>query len=398
MFLSKQSLIIIFIALITSIFFRVKIIEELPLGTDTNHYGLKGFDDEPAHLNYVKFIIENNEFPVLKSKITDPDAFEKFEFEYHQPFFYYGYTSFLFKFLDLKQTNLLKLGRYFNFIIFLFSVLILYLIFKEIGFNQIQVTCGLVFYLMLGSSVYYGSLLSNDMLSWYLIWQIIYLLLKNPHRNWIYLIVSITLLHFTKFNVVLIYPALVYLVLKNRNHVTSYRTNLILILPILFSLPIYSRNLSLYGNPFPIGNITGETWYYVSNIWESLFRLKKMFYTFFFSMYFEPAKKLIYIFNYITYIWLIITLFYWIKNIKFEIRENQFINLLLVTNILAFLYFAIPTGIIEGRQLFPALPFIIYFMVLGLCQFLLKLKINEKYAPVIIYIIFLPSFIIGFYL
>ena len=81
------------IILIFSVFFRVKIIHELPLGIIANEYGLTGFDDEPAHFNYTKFVLTKNELPILKNKITDPNALVINEFEYHQPPLYYVFIA-----------------------------------------------------------------------------------------------------------------------------------------------------------------------------------------------------------------------------------------------------------------------------------------------------------------
>ena len=71
MYKTKPQILILFgIILFISLFFRIKIIHELPLGISANEYGLTGFDDEPAHLNYVKFLLENNSFPILENTIT----------------------------------------------------------------------------------------------------------------------------------------------------------------------------------------------------------------------------------------------------------------------------------------------------------------------------------------
>lgn len=48
-----------------------------------------GFNDEPAHYNYVRYLAEHRRFPVQSASITDPDAFEADAFEYYQAPLYY---------------------------------------------------------------------------------------------------------------------------------------------------------------------------------------------------------------------------------------------------------------------------------------------------------------------
>ncbi len=48
-----------------------------------------GFNDERAHHNYVRYLAAHGRLSVQTVRITDPGAFERYEFEYYQPPLYY---------------------------------------------------------------------------------------------------------------------------------------------------------------------------------------------------------------------------------------------------------------------------------------------------------------------
>jgi hypothetical protein len=391
--ITRSSLIIIILSLIISIFFRVKIIEELPLGTNKTAYGLIGFDDEQAHLNYINYLNEYDSLPILKSKVSDTDAFKKNEFEYHQPPLYYWLVYQIIKGDNFDDKDILKLGRYINFIFYLLSIIILYLFIKELSGSEFVITGSITTFLLLGSTIYYSSLLSNDMLSWLLIWAVLWVCTKNINNNYLLISILIGLLHLTKFNVILIYPFLIYLIYQKRKKLKLKKVLILIFIPIMIGIPIYIRNIINYDTPFLIGEITGEKWQLVSTYVESLIRLKQAIYTFFFGMYFEPPKAVQAIYNYLFYFWFGSTMVYFLYKLKHIIREFSGLIVFLFINIIAFLAFAIPTGFMEGRQLFPSLPIIIYFLLLFLEKTFKKLKINKKLIPLILFL-YLASLLI----
>ena len=60
----------------------------LPLG-QTVAGRLEGLNDEPAHFNYVRHLVEHRTFPVQTRHVAEPGAFERADFEYYQPPLYY---------------------------------------------------------------------------------------------------------------------------------------------------------------------------------------------------------------------------------------------------------------------------------------------------------------------
>jgi len=394
------------VILLISIFFRIKIIHDLPLGIKTTQYGLMGYDDEPAHYNYTKFLLKNKQLPVLKNSITDPNASQINEFEYHQPPLYYLIIALTSKIFSINNENsILLLGRYFSFILFILSIWILFRVFKILEWEIHKILSALTIYSLLGSNVYQFSLFNNDGLSWILLWIILFLILKGLSKNWLLLILLITLSHYTKSNIFVYYPILIWATINDIKKVpnikTYFRLAAIFIIPLIISSPWYIRNQLLYGNFFALNNITGDSWYFVSSLKESLLRLLHMPYSFFFRMYFDPPKNILSWFNIIPYIWCVFAILYWLIQIKNEMKTNynfQLMSILTISMIIAYVYYAIPTGFTEGRLLYPGLPGILYILTNSIFTDRLKNKLPD-YIPIIaIMVIFLPSYIIGFYL
>jgi hypothetical protein len=376
------------------------------LGTEKTSYGLKGFDDEPAHFNFTKYLKENKSLPVLKNKVTDPNAFEINEFEYHQPPLYYLIVAAVSEVSSVQsEKNILLIGRYFNFILFLISLWILFGIFKNIGWQDSKIMLALSIYCLLGSNVYQFSLFNNDGLSWLLLWTLLYLVIKGFSKNFILIITFLTLSHYTKSNVFVFYPVLLWAAvkeLKDLPETTTYiKITAIFFLPILLVLPWYVRNYMLYGHFFSIGLITGDTWHFVSTIEESVIKLLHMPYSFLFRMHFEPPKPVLSWFNIVPYIWCIVAGLYWLYGIKKELKNSynfQLLSILLISMVAAFVRYAIPTGYTEARLLYPAMPVFLYVMTSSIYFLHTKYKISVDIISLIILIIFVPSYIIGFFI
>lgn len=391
--------------LVISIFFRIKIIHELPLGTEKTSYGLKGFDDEPSHFNFTKYLIDNHNLPVLVNKVTDPDAFQINEFEYHQPPLYYLLVAGISEISDVQSAGyILLIGRYFSFLLFLLSLGILFGIFKNIGWQYPEILLALSIFCFLGSNVYQFSLFSNDGLSWFLMWATLYLVIKGFTKNFLVLIVILTLSHYTKSNILVYYPIFIWAAVKEIRelpHSTTYlKIAAVFIVPVLLTLPWYWRNYILYGHFFSISLITGDTWYFVSTLKESVIKLLHMPYSFLFRMHFEPPKPVLSLFNIVPYIWCVVAGLHWLSGIKKKLKDSynfQLLSILLISMGVAFVRYAIPTGYTEARALYPAMPVFLFLMTSSIYSLHTKYNIPKEILFGIVFIVFLPSFIIGFF-
>lgn len=401
----KHYFLIFILVVVLSLYFRLKIVYELPLGTKSNEYGLTGFDDEPAHLNYVKFLLENNQLPKFQNKVIDPNAFEKNEFEYHQPPLYYSTIYLLSKLFEKTDLNdVLVIGRLFNVILSLLGLFLLFRILSTLDLSDVKILTALSIYLLLGSSVYQFTIFGNDALSWIFLWLLLFLILKGIMKNWFLIVIVITLSHYTKLTILpfylLIFVAALFEIKKfGLSNKSAIKVFAIIILPLIFSLPWYLRNYNEYGSFLLINFFDGE-WHFVKTFEESIFKLMKMPYSFLFRMHFLPPKEILSWLNIIPNLWLVLSIVLWflrIKNIFKTTYSLQIMNLLLITIVGAYLYYAIPTGYTEGRFLYPALPAIIYYMTEVLFGDKIKNIFFEGWQIAFVLLIFLPSYIVGFY-
>lgn len=401
----KHYWLLFILVFVISFHFRAKIVYELPLGTISNEYGLSGFDDEPAHVNYVKYLLDNNKLPKLETKVIDPNAFETNEFEYHQPPLYYSIIyllSNLFLVTDLNE--ILILGRLFNVILSLLGLFLLFRILKVLKLPDVKILTALSIYLLLGSSVYQFTVFGNDALSWIFLWLLLFLILNGIIKNWFMIVIVITLSHYTKLSILpfylILFVAFFFEIKKfGLSKTTAFKLLAIILLPLLLSLPWYLRNYNVYGSFFLINFFNGE-WHFVKTFEESIIKLLKMPYSFLFRMHFSPPKQILSWLNIIPYLWVVVSILLWIFRAKnvFKIGYNmQIINFLLITVVGAYLYYAIPTGYTEGRFLYPALPAIIYFMTEVLFLGKIKNVLFEGWQIAFVLLIFLPSYIVGFY-
>lgn len=401
----KNYLLLFILVFVISIYFRLKIVYELPLGTISNEYGLSGFDDEPAHVNYVKYLLDNNKLPKFETKVIDPNAFETNEFEYHQPPLYYSIIYLLSKlFFVTDLNNILIIGRLFNVMLSLLGLILLFRILKVLELSDVKILTALSIYLLLGSSVYQFTVFGNDALSWIFLWLLLLLILNGVIKKWFMIVIVITLSHYTKLTILPFYlvliAALFFEIQKfGLSRTTFLKVFAIIILPLIFSLPWYLRNYNEYGSFFLI-NFFNSEWHFVQTFEESIIKLMKMPYSFLFRMHFLPPKHILSWLNFIPYLWLFVSIALWILRVKniFKIAYNtQIINFLLIIIVGAYLYYAIPTGYTEGRFLYPALPAIICLMTEVL--FLEKMKniLFEGWQIAFVLLIFVPSYIVGFY-
>jgi len=354
--LKKPEIIIFILIVLFSLFFRIKIIHALPLGTTTTKYGLLGFDDEPAYFNYTNYIQKAHQLPVEKHAVSYANAFKINEFEYYQPPLYYLSVFAICELYGVSNpASVLLIGRYLNMFITLLSFYIIYLIFTQIGWEKEKSITGLLIISLLGCHVYQTSLYGNDPLSWFLIW-------------WIFLT-----------NILVIYPVLLwafYFELKKGSEKVTQKSIFIILSPLVAALPWYICNYQLY-NSFLL--LSGSQWHFVSTYFESLTNIVLAPYTFLFRMHFKPPKTLLSIFNYLQYLFVFaLTLAgIWksVKSIKHSFYILVFI-LMLLTMLVAYLWLVIPTGSTEGRMLFPALPAIIYFICQPLFDLAEKFKLK----------------------
>jgi hypothetical protein len=146
-----------------SILLRVFFLVITPLGAKVS-CGIEGLNDEPAHLNYVKYLARQHTFPVQAESVRSPDALIHNKFEYYQPPLYYLLCASVYPLAGEK--GILYWGRILSFLFGVASLVVLFDIFRMIGMNGKPLILSAAFASFQLSHVYFCSLLSNDSLSW----------------------------------------------------------------------------------------------------------------------------------------------------------------------------------------------------------------------------------------
>jgi glycosidase len=216
----------------------------------------------------------------------------------------------------------------------------------------------------------------------------------------------ITFFHYTKSSILVFYPLIFFAIIyeyfkKDNQKFFLFKSALIVVLPFLLAFPWYLRNYLVYNTFFSMSTITGGSWYFVSSIQESILKILHMPYLFLFRMHFDPPKPMLSWFNIIPNLWLLFAGGYWIFRFRKILAESysiQLINILLISMVGAYLYYALPTGYTEGRLLYPALPAILYFMTEVLFLKKLNKLFFDSWQILFVLLVFLPSYIIAFYL
>jgi hypothetical protein len=275
-----------------------------PLGKEVS-YKIEGLNDEPAHLNYVKYLAEYHRFPVQTESTRSVDAFKHNVFEYYQPPLYYLLCAPVYPILGEKRT--LYWGRALSFIFGVITLLVMINIFRLLHFGGTHLFLSVAFIAMQLSHIYFCSMLSNDSLSWLISIVIVNLLLRKITSDipklstdiWIGVLLATGLL--VKSSLAMLLP--VYVVVLIADYFRQGRKfpvcqSAILLVTIIIVAPWYARNYLLYNSifAFEVGfGPTDVSYLHLKNIHTALNATIKCF---FFPMQHVPVTMKFKLINY----------------------------------------------------------------------------------------------------
>jgi 4-amino-4-deoxy-L-arabinose transferase-like glycosyltransferase len=226
---------------------------------------LEGMNDEPAHFNYVRHLVEHRSLPIQTRHVREPGAFERGDFEYYQPPLYYVVCAPL---LAVAGEPLgFQVCRLVSFACGLLSLLVLARILVRLDCPRSCVRLGVVFLALLPTHAYFSSLVSNDSLSWLIallvVREVLVLLdgarvgaepIRFGSHARIGLLIAAGML--TKSTVAVVIPMVMfaygYVAWRTRDAGSMRGLAIALGIPILLAGPWYLRNLVIYGSPLPL--------------------------------------------------------------------------------------------------------------------------------------------------
>jgi hypothetical protein len=350
--------------LVVSILLRLLFLVVTPLGKEVSHK-IEGLNDEPAHLNYVKYLAEHHNFPVQTESTRSTDAFKHNVFEYYQPPLYYLLCVPVYHVLGEKSA--LYWGRTLSFIFGLMTLLVLIDMFRLLHFGGSHLAVSVAFIAMQLSHVYFCSLLSNDSLSWLISILIVNLFIRKITSDipklsfdiWIGVLFTTGLL--VKSSIAMLLPVYVVVLVaeffRHGKKIPIWQC-LIFTVSIAIAAPWYARNYLLYKSvfAFEIGfGPTGISYLHLKNIHTAFNATVKFF---FFPMQHVPVTMAFKLLNYAGVALVVAHAGLIFKHLLTLLRKERVYQMLfLVVSLAVMSYISLLTKWFnaEGRYLFTAL-------------------------------------------
>ncbi len=239
--------------LLVGILVRVFVALHLPLDDLWPHprTGAYGFNDEPAHLNYVRYLVTHKELAVQTENFRQGGQ----DFEYYQPPLAYIAMA-PFYWVGTKIGSPLETTRMFNVVL---SILLIFAA-REIArvFSPRIADATVVMMSLFPSEIYFSVLVSNDPPSWLLASAVVLLVLRSPEgfdrRRALLATALLTVFFYTKSSATTLLPLLFAPVFSLREKADRKRailTGLAIVGAVaVLTLPWHLRNLRLYDSIF----------------------------------------------------------------------------------------------------------------------------------------------------
>ncbi len=226
---------------------------------------IEGMNDEPAHFNYVRHLVEHRSLAVQTRHVREPGAFERGDFEYYQPPLYYLLCA------PLLAIAGEPLGFYacrcVSFACGLVSLLVLARILVRLECPRSCVRLGVAFLALLPTHAYFSAMVSNDSMTWLISLLIVHEMLvllddaraggaaRDSRRHaWIGVLLAAGIL--TKSTVGVAIPLVLfvygYVAWRTRSAGILWGLVIALGIPVVLAGPWYARNLTVYGSPLPL--------------------------------------------------------------------------------------------------------------------------------------------------
>ena len=250
-------------SLIIGVCLRLFLAFYLPLDDNEPKHGVYGFNDEPSHLAYVRYLLERRELPVQEHDLQNPRAFSFDDFEYYQPPLAYV-CMVPFYWVGSVVWGNPKAGT--RLLSVLGSLFLIYLTFRVGCLFHPNIGCwAAAGTALFPSQVYFSILTSNDCLSWCLTFLFVYLLMKGPEewplKTWCFVVIVLTLGFYTKTSMATVVPLLFLSVLFRKDLRGKIRATgrglSVLLIVFALTLPWHLRNLQLYGSLFALSAGSG---------------------------------------------------------------------------------------------------------------------------------------------
>ena len=362
--------------LLLAILIRLWFIVTVPTTWNPDIWAIQAHNDEPAHINYVRYLMQYGELPIQKHHVQEPDAFIRNEFEFHQPPLQYLICAVTARLFVIPHDSDALI--YFCRAVICLSGIISILLFYKLMTQNFHMSSSLFLtfiYSLLPVHIRHSSCFSNDHLVWILT-LILFLQIKRRYDNTDIGIRSILLEGFilgialwTKMTAMPLLGFYLCMVLIQKKYWKSWAFPFLI--GLLLAFPYFVRNIILYQDVFCIGTGSGPSQKALSSFqpatWYIFLRGFLISFTFPYDTVFIPflARLPVYVF------WLFLFIITPIQSFR-KIMSNwksqaiqieiSFIYMLFITamGMIVFNWHHMQT---EARLIFLALPAI--FIIMG---------------------------------
>lgn len=243
--------------LLSALLVRLLLIAVIPPDHRSENLGITGFNDEPSHVNFVRYLAEHATLPVQTRSVLDSDAFVHNDFEYYQAPFYYILAAPAYAALEAAFPGRGALAP--RLLSACFGVLIAAVAFSigaRFGAGSASL-CGWLAALF-PTSIYFTSLAVNDSLAWLLGAALLHRILASSPRErgfrdvlplglllGLGLLAKSTLLTWLP----LLFAKPLLAAWRDRRPAHLVPAFAAAALALTMALPYYLRNFDLYGSP-----------------------------------------------------------------------------------------------------------------------------------------------------
>jgi hypothetical protein len=241
---------------------RLLLVVLVPTTAPSVAHRLESLNDEPAHVNYIRYLAAHRVFPVQTHHAREPGAVERGDFEYWQPPFYHLMCVPIYTAAGDRAG--LYACRTLSFVFGLLSLVVLSRILALLGCTDSCRRLGVVFLALLPTHSYFTSLVSNDSLTWLislLLTRELLVLLTGAGGKlrigpWGHARVGLLLATgmLTKSGIVIFYPVFLavyaYVAMRTGRRGVLAGGLVALAVSAAIAAPWYARNLATYGSLF----------------------------------------------------------------------------------------------------------------------------------------------------
>lgn len=263
--------------------------------------GLKGSDDEVAHLNYVRAIALEGRIPVQTESVKAAGAFERGAFEYYQPPLYYVLAAVPYRVAHhLRPGRELVSVRLLSVAFGVMQLWVTWLVLRRAIPERNHAVAAFLLAASLGSQIKATTFVSNDALAFLLASVVLLLVVELKERRTFtregLLLTTLTLAWFTKSSaIVLAAFVAVESILESRRGgraAPMVRRLAIVAISAVLAAPWYARNVRLYGEVFALTVGHGPRFDYPLTAAYLVPHLIHLPYEIFFAWYLDHSSRL----------------------------------------------------------------------------------------------------------